>query len=220
MLADGTGAPCLWDWLTSEICQKTGGWHPYLVHRLDKGASGIWLVARTQEAQSKLTQQFNKREVDKIYLAGVWGIPPNKEDTIDLPLEKARKGKFRIARKGTGYPSQTHYRLLWSDKRVSLLLIRPMTGRTHQIRVHLQAMGTPVIGDYFYGGQKDKITPAGCFMLHCYKLSLFHPQPAVARPEIFLQGAGGKLGRVGFQAPPPSYFNIFPVDELLKNISN
>ncbi|MCX7765470.1 MAG: pseudouridine synthase, partial [Candidatus Sumerlaeia bacterium] len=66
LLADGTGAPCLWNWLTSEYCRKYGGGRPYLVHRLDKGVSGFWLVARTQEAQSKLTQQFNKREVDKI----------------------------------------------------------------------------------------------------------------------------------------------------------
>jgi tRNA pseudouridine32 synthase/23S rRNA pseudouridine746 synthase/23S rRNA pseudouridine1911/1915/1917 synthase len=159
------------------------------VHRIDKVTSGVVLLARSVEVHGGLTRQFNKRTVDKAYLAitGSTGLPA--EGTIDLPLGVGRKNRVRIAAPreaivhdpATGrwsvppsavaagarsYPSVTRFTRLWEGGRHTVLLVRPETGRRHQIRVHLAWIGHAIAGDPLF--EKD---PAGRTCLHAWRLA-------------------------------------------------
>ena len=171
VLKDNTGKDSL-----ADLYEREFGEPPLWVHRLDKGTSGVLLVARTQDARKCLQRQFDKGEIEKSYLALVDGKPPDEKGTIDLPLEKARKGKFRIAEPGRGLPSQTDYEVLKKRKDHSLLLCRPQTGRTHQIRVHLQALGCPLALDPLYGSKRGKPSQEPHLTLHAWKIKFRHPE--------------------------------------------
>ncbi len=181
LLADRSGADNLWNQL------KQGTEKPYLVHRLDKGTSGTLLIATTQDAQRALTRAFADRRVDKFYLAWVSGeFPGGASLTLDLPMCRGRKSRYRLAgprdaiiRKGhtyrlvadrEGVDAQTRVRrLAYVDNR-SLLLVKPLTGRTHQIRVHLSWLGYPLLGEHLYGKPADPAQQASRLMLHCHCL--------------------------------------------------
>ncbi|MDA1073386.1 MAG: RNA pseudouridine synthase [Proteobacteria bacterium] len=182
VLADRSGAPCLIDQLKTDLTEK-----PYVVHRLDKGTSGVMLIATSQESQSRLTRAFAKRTVHKFYLAKVTGsLNVKVSATIDLPLRKGRKSRYRVAgqresihRIGNrwqlhgsdgGHPSVTRLRTLRSEAAASLLLLKPTTGRTHQLRVHLAWIGYAIIGDPLYGNPRDPAQQADRLHLHCHKL--------------------------------------------------
>ncbi len=171
VLKDNTGKDSLAD-LYEEVFKEPPLW----VHRLDKGTSGVLLVARKHEARRNLQRQFDKGEIEKSYLALVDGAPPEKRGIIDLPLEKARKGKFRIAQTGEGLPSQTDYEVLEQRGDQTLLLCRPKTGRTHQIRVHLQALGCPLARDPLYGLKRGKPSKEPHLTLHAWKIRFRHPE--------------------------------------------
>lgn len=183
MLADRTGGPCLWDTLPDLL-----GCKPYLVHRLDKGTSGVLLVALDQQSQSALTRAFNRREVRKFYLA--WVVGPVDADgtlTIDLPLKPGRKSRYRVAGQRSaivrgdrgwaitaaepeGHASLTRLRVLVRTEARSLLLLQPLTGRTHQLRVHLSWIGHPILGDSLYGKPGTPEQAAARLQLHCHRL--------------------------------------------------
>lgn len=195
VLADRSGSGCFWEEI-QEFCGGTGRGRPRLVHRLDKGTSGVLLVALTAESQSALTRQFNSREVAKTYLAVVEGVPDPLRARIDLPLAPGRKGRYRVAgprgeitlhsqtrppawilppgRAAFSKPShrsRTSYRVLRTAGTGALVLVQPHTGRSHQIRVHLSWLGWPITGDALYGRQsKESIEAAGRLMLHARKL--------------------------------------------------
>ena len=170
VLKDNTGRPSLWD-----LYPEVFGEPPLVVHRLDKGTSGLLIVARTPRARSNLSRLLSRHKMDKTYLALVNGAPVEEEGVIDLPIEKARKGAFRIAPPGKGLPCLTNYRLLARRGPCSLLQIRPETGRTHQIRVHLTAIGCPLAQDPLYGLVKAKPSESPHLTLHAWKLSFPHP---------------------------------------------
>lgn len=193
----------LWDIITREIATPHG-WRPYQVHRLDKGTSGVWIVAKHQDAQRNLTQQFQQRQVEKIYLAGVGGKPLVSDGYVDKPIEKARKGKYRISNPESGHVSMTRYSLLWTNETISLLRVVPETGRTHQIRVHLRSIGLPIIGDRAYGGQRHEIISDEVFMLHCHQISSILPSGVNAENQR----------RITFTAELPEYFTIFPLADI------
>jgi tRNA pseudouridine32 synthase/23S rRNA pseudouridine746 synthase len=185
LLADRSGAPCLWDALPALLDGK-----PYLVHRLDKGTSGVLLVARDQPTQSALTRAFAKRDVRKFYLAWVTGeLTCAGTGTIDLPLRPGRKSRYRVAgpreailrtgaswtltrRDPEGLEASTRFRVLARAHGRTLVLLAPRTGRTHQLRVHLAWIGHPIVGDSLYGRPEAPEQGAARLMLHCHRLVL------------------------------------------------
>lgn len=126
----------------------------YVVHRIDRETSGVLVLARTKEAHADLNQQFEEHSVDKRYLALCKGTSSIEKGVIDLPLgENPATHRMRPDR-GAGKPSITEYTILQGLNGYSLVEARPKTGRTHQIRVHLAAIGLPIIGDALYGDGK------------------------------------------------------------------
>ncbi|MBP3646530.1 MAG: RluA family pseudouridine synthase [Clostridia bacterium] len=142
------------------------------VNRLDKGTSGLMLAARTAHAQHLLQQMLHSDEFIREYLAVVEGAPPGDEGVIDLPIGKADGATVRREIRPDGKPARTYYRVLRRGRR-SLLRLRLDTGRTHQIRVHMQAMGCPVSGDFLYGTEIGELP--GRFALHSAYVRLKHP---------------------------------------------
>jgi len=148
---------------------------PGIVHRLDKETSGLMVVARTLNAYSHLQRQFKRREVEKRYLGLVWGRLTSKEGKISLPIGRHIKHGERISVK-TRKPreAETRFSVVRVYENFSLLELRPITGRTHQIRVHLAASGHSLAGDSRYGRKKAKAGPPRLF-LHASSLSFIHP---------------------------------------------
>ena len=145
-----------------------------IVHRLDRGTSGVMILAKTPEAMSWLQKQFSSRKVKKTYIAIVVGELNPIEAVIDMPIERnpRRPQTFRVG--SHGKPSKTHYKVLivvnYHGSVISLVELKPETGRTHQLRVHLKQIGHPIIGDSFYGGKL-----AGRLYLHARDLELTLP---------------------------------------------
>ena len=183
LLADRSGAPCLWDQLPAVL-----GARPLLVHRLDKGTSGVLLVALSPGVQKRLTQAFQRRTIRKYYLARVSGsLETAGSRRIDLPLRKGRKSRYRVAgprerilrddagwrldaAAQDGHPSLTRLRTLRYGQGSTLLLLSPLTGRTHQLRVHLSWIGHPILGDLLYGRPDAPDQQAPRLLLHCHRL--------------------------------------------------
>lgn len=121
-------------------------------HRLDKETSGVLAIAKNPEAYRHLSIQFEKREVVKIYHAVADGIHNFKDQLVDAPILKLPDGVVKISKR-EGKPAQTHFSSLDSYKYHTLIECRPVTGRMHQIRVHLALLGAPITGDLLYGGK-------------------------------------------------------------------
>ncbi|MDG2427240.1 MAG: RluA family pseudouridine synthase [Acidimicrobiales bacterium] len=153
---------------------------PGIVHRLDLGTSGALAVARTQVAYDSLVGQLASRSVGRRYLALVWGQPDSSTGVVDAPIGRSNKDRTRMAVVGSGRPARTHFEIedTWNVPQVSLLRCRLETGRTHQIRVHLSAIGHPLVGDRAYGGQResgsDQLRIDRPF-LHASHLAFDHP---------------------------------------------
>lgn len=170
VLKDNTSVLSLGD-----LYREQFGEAPLFVHRIDKGTSGILLIARTPEARAQLSRAFSSGQVHKVYLALVEGVLETGEVLVDQPLEKARKGAFRIAPAGCGLPSQTLFKALASLGDRSLLTCEPLTGRTHQIRVHLASIGHPLIKDPRYGHHRARPSLEPELTLHAWKMRFPHP---------------------------------------------
>jgi len=139
---------------------------PDLAHRLDRDTSGCLVLGRNRKALSKLGRLFSAGQVRKVYWAVVVGKPPQDEGLIDLPLAKEnRKTGWNMRVDPKGQPSQTGYRRIGSGDGLSWLALEPKTGRTHQLRVHLAALGCPILGDPVYGGTA---TRAARYTLHLH----------------------------------------------------
>ncbi len=168
---------------------------PGIVHRLDKGTSGVLVVAKNDQAHQSLSGQFHGRTIGKNYLAFVWGTPRHLEGNIDAPLGRSEGDRKRISTKSRHTRSAvTHYKVLKSWGIISLVELKPLTGRTHQLRVHLASLGHPVVGDPTYGkgGRRFAALPeelekwigARRFqLLHAASLSLAHP--LTRKPMVF-----------------------------------
>jgi len=170
---------------------------PGIVHRLDKDTSGLMVIAKTDKAHRALSAQFAAKaegELERGYLAFVWGVPDRAQGTIDAPLDRHPHARDKRAVRAGGRPAVTHWQLLerfaGADGKpvASLLACTLETGRTHQIRVHLAHIGHPILGDSTYGtgfktkasllGPKAKaaLQALGRQALHAYLLAIRHPE--------------------------------------------
>ena len=159
-----------------------GADRPGIVHRLDRGTSGVMVVARTDRAHRALAQQFHDREVGKIYLALVWGTMKAGEK-LSKPIGRDPRQRQKMSsRARRSRPALTRIEKVESLGGVSLVHVSIGTGRTHQIRVHLSEAGHPVVGDTLYGGKRKSVPPRLAALkgldrpfLHAYQLSFAHP---------------------------------------------
>ena len=160
-----------------------------IMHRLDRATSGVIICAKNQEALSFMQKQFSQRKVKKAYMAIVPGHLDLEEAVIDMPIERNPKAPatFRVGQNGK--PSITHYKVVQTNPHYSLVELRPTTGRTHQLRVHLAQQGHPIVGDPLYGTGKfgDRL------FLHALRLEITTPNRE----------------RQVFEAPLPPEFNAF-----------
>lgn len=181
---------------------------PGIVHRLDRDTSGVLVVARSAHAFEKLKALFKERRVEKTYLAIVCGTPKNRTGVVSYPIGRDAKNPTRRgaaggrARVRGEREAETRYRVLKAGDEYSLLEVMPKTGRTHQIRVHMKALGHPIACDRVYGGKNvccpkatgTRASPegAGRQMLHAESLSFSFPE--------------GR--RLKFEADPPEDFML------------
>ena len=149
---------------------------PGIVHRLDRDTSGLMVVARTQLAYDALVEQLSARAVERRYTALVWGELDASRGVVDAPIGRSTARRTRMAVRAGGREARTGYHVVetFAHPQLSLLDCRLETGRTHQIRVHLSAIGHPVVGDATYGGARPSISLARPF-LHSAELALRHP---------------------------------------------
>ena len=146
------------------------------VHRLDMATSGVIVVALTKAAERELKRQFREREPQKHYLARVWGHPELEEGVIDLPLvcDWPNRPKQKVCFE-TGKPAQTGYQVLdYAPDNTARVLLTPVTGRSHQLRVHMLALGHPILGDKFYA-HPEALARAPRLLLHAWTLTITHP---------------------------------------------
>jgi len=190
---------------------------PRLVHRLDKDTSGVLLVARTVRAAAFFSKTFSTRKATKIYWAIVIGVPEIENGVIDLPLAKQPgTGGEKIHVFDAGRPSRTRYEVIErAGNRAAFVALRPHSGRTHQLRVHMAAIGHPIVGDGKYGGTDAFLTGriSRKLHLHARRLRLPHPDgrmldvtadpPGHFSASLEALGFSSELGDAAFGEPPP-----------------
>ena len=158
-----------------EHLSTSGGlFRPGIVHRLDKDTSGLLLVAKNNTAHERLSVSLKQRAIQRIYKAAVHGTLKQEDGFVEAPIARHPSDRKRMTISMTGRYARTEYRLESSYGSVSLVTVKLITGRTHQIRVHFASIGHPVLGDSVYGGKKNAKT-AKRLMLHAWKLELIHP---------------------------------------------
>jgi 23S rRNA pseudouridine1911/1915/1917 synthase len=169
---------------------------PGLVHRLDRGTSGLLVVARTPEAYDELVGQLSSHTVRRIYTALAWRHFEHRQGVVDAPIGRSRRDPLRMTVAVDGRPSRTHYRVdeeFTDPIAASLVTCQLETGRTHQIRVHLASIGHAVVGDDVYGGLRRSFTMHRPF-LHARELAFIHP--ATGAEVVFESPLPADLQRV------------------------
>lgn len=149
-----------------------------LVHRLDRDTSGVMIFAQTPAAQRHLGQQFENRQTKKTYVARVWGQIAEKEGTVDLPLivDWPNRPKQMVCH-DTGKPAITDWKVVKREETETRVRLMPRTGRSHQLRVHMLALGHPILGDPFYASGAALEYPR--LMLHSEELRVKHPDTGI-----------------------------------------
>ena len=162
-----------------EIAGVGDPYRPGIVHRLDRGTSGLLAVARTERAYRSLVDQMRSHEPERLYCALVWGRPEASSGVVDAPVGRSSRNPMRMTVTERGRPARTRYtveRHYAEPAQVALLTCRLETGRTHQIRVHLQAINHPVVGDPTYGaGRGGDTFGLSRPFLHARSLAFRHP---------------------------------------------
>lgn len=172
-----------------QIAGVGGPGRPGIVHRLDLDTTGVLVVALSDRGYQAVSRAFAERQVEKIYVALVYGAPKTAHGTIDLPLGRHPTDRKKMAVRQGGRPAMTHYRTLQTALGISCLRLDIETGRTHQIRVHLKAIDHPLIGDPVYGEARWRGQPPRQRAvldhfprpaLHAWRIALRHPLDARA----------------------------------------
>ncbi|KFZ30374.1 hypothetical protein IDSA_09920 [Pseudidiomarina salinarum] len=146
-----------------------------VVHRLDMGTSGLLVFALHKTAQAALQRQFEKRTVEKSYRARVWGRPPAESGSVDAPLRCDWPNRPRqMVDEAEGRQALTHYRVLQQHEHYADMELTPVTGRSHQLRVHMQLLGNPILGDKFYA-EGAAFAAADRLLLHAQRIRFDHP---------------------------------------------
>ena len=146
-----------------------------MINRLDKDTSGLVLMSLNRKAHAAIAAQFEARTIQKSYVAEVWGRVENDEGMIDLPLaiDQDNKPRHRVDREN-GKPAQTHWTVLERGENTTRLRLFPITGRTHQLRVHMKAIGHVILGDEFYA-EGVALSAADRLLLHAEEVAFRHP---------------------------------------------
>jgi 23S rRNA pseudouridine1911/1915/1917 synthase len=165
-----------------ELRDQEGDQRPGIVHRLDRDTSGLLIVAKNRQTQAALIEQMKQHAIEKRYLALVEGNISLDKGSIDAPIgrDPRHRQQMTITANESSREARTHFRVLQRYSRHTLLLLQLETGRTHQVRVHLKAIGHPVVGDSVYGSGK---MPRGLALqrqfLHAYQVRFFHPSTGI-----------------------------------------
>ncbi len=169
-----------------------GELRPGIVHRLDKDTSGLMLVAKRDESQEALSRMLAERRIEKHYAALVEGVMKEPSGRVELPIGRSKKDRKKMAVDPEGREAVTEWKVIGEGRNCTLLDVHILTGRTHQIRVHMKALNHPVCGDPVYGWEKGVRVP--CLMLHARSLTLEHPRTGetlhfeAPLPEDFQEG--------------------------------
>jgi 23S rRNA pseudouridine1911/1915/1917 synthase len=158
------------------------GLRPGIVHRLDKETSGVIIAAYDEESHAFLAQQFKLRKVRKTYIAFLCGVPKEKTGRIETFIARDPKDRKHFTASAAGKTAVTFYKVVKSWENYSLVLLRPKTGRTHQLRVHMRYLKLPILGDRVYG-YEDKKFPDVTLMLHSKNLEI--TLPTESQPRLF-----------------------------------
>lgn len=152
-----------------------GEMRPGIVHRLDKDTSGLILIAKNDRAHAALSEQFKERSMEKHYRAVAFGHFPEESGLIDAPIARHPVDRKKMAVVPDGKPSQTEWKTLEQLKSATYLDVHLLTGRTHQIRVHMHSIGHPLLGDRIYAPNLKTSVHIPRLMLHAYSLAFTHP---------------------------------------------
>ena len=160
------------DYVRTLMTEPEDNNRPGIVHRLDRDTSGIIISAKDSETKGLLQKQFQDRKAHKTYLAVVRGLPKQLIATLDLPIERNPKKPSEHRVGVNGKHAITRYEVLAHNNLYSVVQLKPETGRTHQLRVHMAHIGTPIVGDRIYGSEKS---PIGRLCLHAQSLEITIP---------------------------------------------
>ena len=174
-----------------ELSSMNGIIRPGIVHRIDKDTSGLLVVAKNDVAHQRLSEDLSKHTIERVYIALVYGVIKENEGTIEAPIARHPKNRLKMAVLPNGKKAVTHFKVLERFDRYTFIECHLETGRTHQIRVHMQFINHPIVGDPIYG-PKEVIGDEGQF-LHAKTLSFIHPT---------------KKEHMTFHAPMPLSFEI------------
>ncbi len=193
----GTVANAVMAWCKDSLSGIGGEIRPGIVHRIDKDTSGILIIAKNDKSHIDISNQIKNHTTKKTYVALVRGRIKENEATIDMPIGRSKKDRKKMAVDKNGKNAITHIKVIKKYKNYTYIKVNIETGRTHQIRVHLQEIGYPIVGDMVYSNGKNPFGVEGQ-MLHAQKIEFFHP---TTKKEVT------------FEAELPEYFK-----EVLKRL--
>lgn len=157
----------------SKLSDKNGEFRPGIVHRIDAYTTGLLMVAKNNKAHDVLAKELAEKKTYRKYVALVWGVIPNDTGLIDAPIGRSLNDRKKMAINPDGKDAITHFKVLKRFEEVTLIELKLETGRTHQIRVHMDYIGHPVVNDPVYG--KRKLIDGSGQCLHAKKIGFIHP---------------------------------------------
>lgn len=207
--APGDDAATVDDWFMQHYAPDASAFsvdHPGIVHRLDRDTSGVLLLARTPSAQAAFSAAFEQRTAHKTYIALTAARPRKDRAVIDAAIGRHPADRTRMAVTRNGRESRSTYEVLAADGDRCLVQVKPETGRTHQIRVHLAAVGAPIMGDSVYGRGGE-----GRQLLHAWRLEIPHPDGGVIEATAPLpEDMAAVVRSMGLETVASPYLDVHP----------